>query len=279
MIYRFAQQNVAQNEVVKVRRRFKYFYIRRANDGIDVKFPGGYFIAMHTGTSYVAPVPIEGMEFVSKSANQYVEFYLSDGPISFGQTSLNSDGQVINPTTDSVAVTSLPRNINVQTEPKPPGSVTYETYYFIYWKKSATQTTAQFLAQARNQLGVNSVAYNKYVKVIDVSTTKFISTTRNVAQNIGPLVGSYCDLVFSGHTGKTENDHEAHLHVALSDTELTEPVNMAGNELVLAHGQTYRIEKMPRYLYFVPLDGQRNASVIVNTGIIRAASVTLVTYT
>lgn len=285
MIYRYHNKAFPVNRVEKISRQFKHFYIRKAPTDLEVKFPNGYFIPMGTGTSFVAPTPINGCELIRRvsgtvSRTEIIELYLSEGPISFGQTSLDSEGNVTDPGGSNVNVLSLPA-VNIASNQviktaQNNSSFSASTYHFLFNSRNTTlnESVDAFESRTRSVYGLNSSDFNQYVKVIDTATTGFLSATNNPGQSIGRLTGKFCDIVYGGHPQDANNSHGVHLHIATSNTAFSGLPNFAGNEIVLEHGMKLRLNPMPTYMYFVPLKDDRQVGSYYN-GI---SSVSLIIY-
>lgn len=264
MIYRYHNKLLPVGKVERISRQFKHFYIRKAPDNFKVKFPGGYFIPMSTGTSFVSPVPINYVEIIcTESANtsqkELVEIYLSEGPISFGQTSLNSDGEVVDPGSNVVSVSKLPSvriAANQNVVPRPHNtSMSVHNFHFIFESKRSGETTSAFNTRVRLRYGLSDSALNGRVRVLDNSVANNPNRDNGLASGI--LVGKYCDLVFGGHGNEythptTHYNNNVNLLVFMSDTAMANPPSYSQsglNYLTIGHNSILRLEKVPKYFH------------------------------
>ena len=258
MIYKFEQESPTPNKVIKVARKFTHFYVRDSRSGIKVRFPGGYFIEFYTGSTYVSPVPLDGLEFVSNGDpigdSERVEFYLSDGPLSFGQTSLDTSGQVISPGSDRVAVSSLPSvrfaaNQTVQSERKKPSSMVAETYYMFTGSKRTGETDNVFVERKRREFNLEHADFDSYVHIRPLTTD---IARGNNGLSLGRMVADYGYINYALHSEVHSNDitESPHLAVAMSDTAFgTGETIYPGNEIAVRENSTIRIDKWPLYMY------------------------------
>lgn len=284
MIYRYHNKLLPVGKVERISRQFKHFYIRKAPDNFKVKFPGGYFIPMSTGTSFVSPVPINYVEIIcTESANtsqkELVEIYLSEGPISFGQTSLNSDGEVVDPGSNTVSVSRLPSvriAANQNVVPRPHNSsMSVHNFHFIFARKTASQTVSQFETSSRITCGLDGSVHNNRVVVMEDNINALPDSKNGLATGI--LTGKYCDLIFSGHgenntttmSTTLSGDDELNALIFMNDVSMGNPPSYAQsgiNYLEMGHNSILRLEKVPRYMHIFLVDRERKVKMSFNTG-------------